>query len=1229
MFRTFTILIGTLFSIQCFSQNWYEQKSEMQYWSGSEYIELTPNFQSVGVYFEKQIGNDLFNTLKGQYSNIQLWEQHNMLQVENDLAGGESISIEAIQNKLSKTNLKSNEKIQIIPSFIVNGTRVWLTKEVIIKSSNSNTLDDLIQVIQKFNGTVVRSLENGVFSVEIEDLSLQLDCINQLHAKGLIQWGQPDFKVELVHHIDPYFGAQYQMNNTGQTIDGRTPMPDIDIDALEAWGLSTGSNGITVAVVDDGVEPHEDLDGLLTGLTPSNNGDGSPLSNGNHGQSCAGIISANHNEIGVRGVAPDVNILPVNIFTGAETVSDLAEAFTFSKNSGADVISNSWGFREYYVSNGVTYQGPLCSTNPYPALTNAINDAAANGRNGKGCVILFSSGNYSVTGPYNNTGNECVSYPANIPSVIAVGAVSPEGTRSTYSNYGPTLDLVAPSNDVVNGFGRYGVRTLDREGNPGYNSGNYTSGFGGTSAACPAAAGAAALVLSVNPDLTGTEVFNILTGTADDMGTNGFDNEYGYGRVNAHQAVLLAQDNQPTNRPPVANIVANATTGFAPATFTFDASGSSDPDGDPLTYSWDFGDGASSGFRKVSHTYNDAGVYTVKLVVSDGSLTDETTVLITVIVEQNNAPVAVITSDVITGTAPLVVQFSGSQSTDSDNDPLTYNWAFGDGATSVDIDPSHTFVSEGTYEVSLTVSDGALQNTATLSIEVIADADPGDCISVLIDQNDFENGWGIWNDGGSDCLLRYSSRYASSGNYSIRLRDNTNTSVATTDDLDLREFETIDVSFSYLAISMDRTNEDFWLQISHDGGSTFETVEEWNKGDEFENNVRENDRVTINGPFQAQTRLRFRCDASGNSDWVYIDDITLAGCKSGSDNSVNEAPIAVFTADNFEGTTPLIVQFDASESFDPDNNVLSYSWDFGDGTTGEGVNPSHTYFDAGTFEAKLTVSDGQLSDEMSVFIDVEELPDGACTNVVIDENGFESGWGIWNDGGSDALRYRNSRYAPNGMYSARLRDNTNTSVITTDLLDLSSFQELTVSFSYMAVSMDRANEDFWLQISNDGGQTYQTVEEWNKGDEFENMENKSDEVTIAGPFSSQVKLRFRCDASGNSDWVYLDDIKISGCQFGPNNASPVHMDHSQNNEIAQIEAAFSENIVPYPNPTVAFVNLKGVPQDATIYIFNQAGQLVLQQSNTDPVDVRLWENGIYIVKVIASNISKTTKFVKQ
>jgi len=152
-----------------------------------------------------------------------------------------------------------------------------------------------------------------------------------------------------------------------------------------------------------------------------------------------------------------------------------------------------------------------------------------NGRSGKGCVVVFASGN-----DYQST----VGYPANCnPEVIAVGAISSSGMRASFSNYGSALDVVAPGEDVIT--------TTTNSG--------YSSAISGTSFACPLVAGVAALVLSVNPDLTQKQVADIIESTAKKCGnysyttqsghTNGtWNNQMGYGLVDAYAAVIKAKN---------------------------------------------------------------------------------------------------------------------------------------------------------------------------------------------------------------------------------------------------------------------------------------------------------------------------------------------------------------------------------------------------------------------------------------------------------------------------------------------------------------------------------------------------------------------------------------------------------------------------------------------------------------------------------------------------------------
>ncbi len=184
----------------------------------------------------------------------------------------------------------------------------------------------------------------------------------------------------------------------------------------------------------------------------------------------------------------------------------------------------------------------------------------------------------------------------------------------------------------------------------------------------------------------------------------------------------------PINRPPVASFTTSVTSGDAPLTVQFDATASSDPDADALTYSWNFGDNSTATGSAISHLFAQAGTYQVILTVSDGQLSDTETVTITV--NDTNTPTitANISVDTTTATAPATINFDASGSTISDGSALTYTWDFGDGSTGGGIIIAHEYTIAGDYTVMLTASnaDGA-SNTATQIITITEPTTGGNC----------------------------------------------------------------------------------------------------------------------------------------------------------------------------------------------------------------------------------------------------------------------------------------------------------------------------------------------------------------------------------------------------------------------------------------------------------------------------------------------------------------------
>jgi serine protease len=290
---------------------------------------------------------------------------------------------------------------------------------------------------------------------------------------------------------------------------------------------------------------------ILNGYTPVNptTGNGSPVGlcrlrslgpppvyqRVGHGMNCAGIIAASHNNsIGIAGVAPNSLVYPINIFAGGELVADIIDGISKAWDpayGNADIISNSWGYNTTIeVDAGITAE--IIDARTYGRVRGGI---------ARGCVVVFASGNHH--GIFSG-----VAYPANVTGVISVGAIDHNGNIHSYSSRGSGLQLVAPSGGASGSADIGGceipsggnIWTTDRPGTNGYAAGDYFGGFNGTSAAAPQVAGVAALMLSVNPNLTEAQVRTILQQTAKDLGTTGYDNTYGYGLVNAEKAVEIA-----------------------------------------------------------------------------------------------------------------------------------------------------------------------------------------------------------------------------------------------------------------------------------------------------------------------------------------------------------------------------------------------------------------------------------------------------------------------------------------------------------------------------------------------------------------------------------------------------------------------------------------------------------------------------------------------------------------
>jgi subtilisin family serine protease len=364
-----------------------------------------------------------------------------------------------------------------------------------------------------------------------------LEAANLFFESNLFEKSEPEL---LYHNLltsnDQYFPNQWGLKNTGQYCN----TSNIDISAENAWNTTTGSSNIRIAVFDQGIKmDHPDLVNNIYGTGyDAQTGTSPSVVRGYHGTACAGIAGAQQNNtIGISGVAPNTKLMSISInLSYSDTPQQLANGFNWAWQNGADIISNSWG-----------------GYAPSSIIDDAITTTLSEGRNGKGTIVVFSSGNE------NNTS---IRYPGNSnPDILVVGAISPNGQRKSLTScdgenwgscYGAALDIVAPGVFIP-------TTTY---------TGSYMQDFNGTSSACPHVAGVAALVLSVNPDLKGLQVRNIIESTAQKVGgynyqtTSGRPNgtwyqEMGYGLVNAYAAVQCATPANFANQTVTSNTTVN------------------------------------------------------------------------------------------------------------------------------------------------------------------------------------------------------------------------------------------------------------------------------------------------------------------------------------------------------------------------------------------------------------------------------------------------------------------------------------------------------------------------------------------------------------------------------------------------------------------------------------------------------------------------------------------------
>lgn len=1310
-----------LFSFNAQSQNFYYSPE------GKTILQVST--QKILVQFKSGTDFNEQQQILADFKELKSFTRDMMLPApEVTLLDLENVSSETDVYSLLE-ELASHPKVDYANHFLAHkdGTLHGVMDRVLLRLKNENQYSFFKNEMKK--NVYVLSHERNEFEPLLMEVKVvgnknALEIANELHETQSYAYVEPDFLrlMKRMNTNDPSVDDQWSLNNDGANTSSWGGTVGADMKVYNAWGSTTGSASIKVAILDEGVDlNHPDLAGnMLGGYDATGQGSGGgPSGDDAHGTACAGIVAAvGNNNTGGAGVAYNSKIVPVRIaYSNAQgnwvtSNTWIGNALNWSWNQGgADILSNSWG-------------GGGSSS----AINGAIDNAINNGRGGLGSPVLFAAGN-------DNGAN---SYPATYEPTISVIAMSMCNQRKSPSscdgetwwgsNYGSGADLAAPGVKIF---------ATDISGSAGYSSGDYTSTFNGTSSATPNAAGVMALVLSANGSLTEDQARVALESTTDKVGgysysntgnqPNGtWSNDLGYGRVNAEAAVASVSSSTADDAgitsitAPNGSICATSETpvvvlrNYGSNTLSSVSINYSLDGGSNSTYNWT-GSLAQNGTANVSlpsisfgggnHTF-------VASTINPNGQADENTANdgasssfssgsnnVTLSITLDNYPEE--TSWDIKDSGGSTVASGGTYASQADGSTLviplcladacfdfTIYDAYGDGICCAYGNGSYTL----TEDASGTVLANGGSFTSSETTNFCVPVSPSSNVQVSISNstnvtcNGDNNGSATASATGGTSSISYSWSNGdsgatvsglSAGTYNVTATDGTTSSsvsVTITEPLAV----TVSVSGTNAtggndngsatatagggtpSYSYNWSNGGSTATINNLGAGTYTVTASDSKGCQGTGSVVIED--TGGNPVNVSISSSSNVSCNGGNDgsstaagtggvatitysWSNnATGATASGLAAGtytviaSDGTTSSSASVVITepielGGTISGTNPTAGNNDGSVTVSPTGGTPAYSYNWSNG----GNTATITNLGAGTYF--VTVTDDNNCQATGNITLVEDP--GGCTYETIDSEGFELGWGIWNDGGSDCRRSANDQnYATTGTYCVRIRDNTSTSTTTTDNLDLSNYSEITVDFAYKARSMENG-EDFWLQVSTNGGSSFTTVGDWTRGVDFENNTANTGQVVITGTFTSSTQFRFRCDASVNNDKIHLDDIVISGCNTSPSSSTPgssydpeVLVDKDVE-EIEEVEKTIQE-LNLYPNPTNNILNVAFEMtnnSDVKMVVMSLTGQMIemrdlkLEEGTQQlKVDVNRLGNGVYFIHLISKEERISKKF---
>jgi|GEM_PF-1878450 len=364
------------------------------------------------------------------------------------------------------------------PSFTIKSKQKYVPQELIVKFKSGGFEENKRQINLLADGQIIKTSRHNICLLKVTQPLTSL--ISELEKNPLVEYASFNYYVRaFVVPNDPHFTNQWHMQR---------------IAAPAGWNVTIGDSSVVISILDTGIDPeHTDFAGRIIPGYDFVNDDPEPEDDNGHGTHVAGIAgAATNNSIGIAGADWQAKVMPLKVLDaqGIGTTYDVCEGIYYAADLGADIINLSLGG---YDSS--------------PAYDDAVNYAHASG-----CLVIAAAGNDNTNQPV---------YPGACAHVICVSATNKTDQKASFSNFGTYIDLAAPGVGILS--------TLPK---------NQYTYYNGTSMSAPLVSGLAGLLCAQNPLFGPAEIESLLFHYADDLGEPGWDEYYGYGRINVLKSLV-------------------------------------------------------------------------------------------------------------------------------------------------------------------------------------------------------------------------------------------------------------------------------------------------------------------------------------------------------------------------------------------------------------------------------------------------------------------------------------------------------------------------------------------------------------------------------------------------------------------------------------------------------------------------------------------------------------------